>query len=138
MDVALLAPLAMLTGVGGLVAYLAGAVGLRDTRRLRRVGVPVQALIRYRSAAAGDLTGSARPLLQFTTMDDAVMEVFSPVPAGRSQPLPDGGQVWISYDPADPREVAVRGRERAWLDLVFLALGAAAVLGAVVLLLLAV
>ncbi|MEU9130791.1 DUF3592 domain-containing protein [Kitasatospora sp. NPDC048540] len=138
MDAALLAPLAVFAAIGGLTAYLAGAVGLRDTRRLRRVGIPVQALVKYRSTQAGDLAGAARPLLQFVTADETVMEVFSPVPAGRSQPLTDGGQVWISYDPADPRQVVVRGRERAWLDLSFVALGAAVLLGALVLFLLAV
>ncbi|MEV4613225.1 DUF3592 domain-containing protein [Kitasatospora sp. NPDC049258] len=138
MDLALLAPLALFLGIGGLVAHLAGAVGLRDTRRLRRVGVPVRALVRYRAAGPDDRTGSPRPLLQFTTADDAVVEVFSPVPAARSQPLPDGGQVWISYDPADPRQVAVRGRERAWLDVVFLALGGGTLIASLTLFLLAV
>lgn len=137
MNTALLAPLAVFAGIGGLTAYLAGAVGLRDSRRLRRVGVPVQALVRYRSLEAGDLTGSPRPLLQFTTLDDAVMEVFSPVPAARSQPLADGTLVWISYDPADPRQVAVRGRERGRLDVAFLALGSGALIGALILVLLA-
>ncbi|MCX5208167.1 DUF3592 domain-containing protein [Kitasatospora sp. NBC_00240] len=138
MDAGRLLPLALLVGMGGAVAYLAGAMGLNRTRRLRRVGVPVQALVRYRPADAGDRTGAGRPLLQFVTVDDAVMEVSSPVPAGRAQPLADGGQVWISYDPAAPREIAVRGRERVWLDGAFIVLGAVAVFLSLALFLLAV
>ncbi|MFF3599557.1 DUF3592 domain-containing protein [Kitasatospora indigofera] len=128
MDIGRLMPLALSVGTGGAVAYLAGAVGLSRTRRFRQVGVPVRAMVKSRPADAGDPTGGARPLLQFVTLDDAVMEVFSPVPASRAQPLVDGGRVWVSYDPADPREVAVRGRERVWLDAAFIVLGAAAVL----------
>lgn len=113
---------------GGVVAYLAGAFGLRELRRLRRVGVSAWALVKCRPARPDDLAGAVRPLLQFATKDGLVMEVFSPVCSSRSQPLVDGGRVLIAYDPVDPRQIIVRGRERVGLEYAFLALGAVAVL----------
>ncbi|MFJ9693989.1 DUF3592 domain-containing protein [Kitasatospora sp. NPDC101183] len=107
--------------LGGAVAYLAGVVGLRDLRRLRRVGLPAQALVRAR--VPGPQDGAPRPLLQFETADGRVVEVFSPVPSTPRHPLPDGGHVPVHYDPADPRLVVVDGRERFRLEYAFVALG---------------
>ncbi|MFJ4184513.1 DUF3592 domain-containing protein [Kitasatospora sp. NPDC089509] len=109
--------------LGGVVAYLAGVVGLRDLRRMRRVGVPVQALVRARVPAPEDRALPPRPLLQFETEDGRVVEVFSPVPSTTRHPLPDGGYVPVRYDPADPRQVVVEGRERRLLEYAFAALG---------------
>ncbi|KJK59281.1 DUF3592 domain-containing protein [Saccharothrix sp. ST-888] len=128
------AGLALFAGLGGLVACLAGRAGLREIRRLRRVGLPAQALVRYRMLGEEDRAGSPRPLLQFTTVDGRVAEVFSPVPSSRSRRLVDGGQVWITYDPADPGQVLVDGRERRWLEYAFLASGSAITLTALTLL----
>ncbi|MFE6055805.1 DUF3592 domain-containing protein [Kitasatospora sp. NPDC056446] len=119
--------------LGGVVAYLAGAVGLRDLRRLRRVGVPVAALVRDRVRTPEDRALPPRPLLQFETEDGRVIEVFSPVPSTARHPLPDGGYVPVRYDPADPRQVLVEGRERVRLEYAFVALGAAMVLTAITL-----
>ncbi|MET8626291.1 DUF3592 domain-containing protein [Kitasatospora sp. NPDC004669] len=109
--------------LGGVVAYLAGVVGLRELRRLRRVGVPVQALVRARVPAPEDRALPPRPLLQFETEDGRVVEVFSPVPSTARHPLPDGGYVPIHYDPADPRLVLVDGRERVRVEYGFMTLG---------------
>ncbi|MFE4398997.1 MULTISPECIES: DUF3592 domain-containing protein [Streptomycetaceae] len=119
--------------LGGVVAYLAGVVGLRELRRLRRVGVPVRALVRERAAGSEDRALPPRPLLQFETEDGRVVEVFSPVPSTARHPLPDGGFVPVRYDPADPRQVLVDGRERAGLEYGFLALGVLVVLGSITL-----
>ncbi|MEU8515395.1 DUF3592 domain-containing protein [Kitasatospora sp. NPDC048722] len=120
-------------GLGGVVAYLAGVVGLREVRRLRRVGVPVRALVRERVPAPEDRASPPRPLLQFETEDGRVVEVFSPVPSTPRHPLPDGGYVPLRYDPADPRQVLVEGRERRPLEYGFVALGLSMVLIALVL-----
>ncbi|MFD7908494.1 DUF3592 domain-containing protein [Kitasatospora sp. NPDC059722] len=120
-------------GLGGVVAYLAGVVGLREVRRLRRVGVPVRALVRERVPTPEDRVSPPRPLLQFETEDGRVVEVFSPVPSTRRHPLPDGGHVPLRYDPADPRQVLVEGRERRPLEYGFIALGLSMVLIALVL-----
>ncbi|WP_051941174.1 DUF3592 domain-containing protein [Phaeacidiphilus oryzae] len=122
------ATLGLFLGIGGAVAYLAGVQGLREAQRLLRVGVPARALVK---TAAG--AGGVRPLLQFTTREGAVLEVYSPVPPSRARPLADGQEVDLAYDPLDPRQVVVRGRARLGLEYAFLALGGAAVLGALAL-----
>jgi hypothetical protein len=108
------------------VAILAGAYGLRRTRRISEAGRVTQALVKPPQ------TGSERPLLQFETHDGRVVEVTSPAPPTRRLPLPPGGHVGIAYDVDDPRETVLIGGERAALDWVFVATGVAlAVLGAV-------
>ncbi|GAA1972932.1 hypothetical protein GCM10009738_57840 [Kitasatospora viridis] len=124
---------ALFLALGGLVAYLAGVTGLNEIRRLRRVGVPALALVRYRVLGPDDHPPSARPLLQFSTPAEQVVEVFSPVLSSRALPLVHGGQVWLRYDPADPREVLLEGRERRSVERAFVIAGALAVLAAVVL-----
>jgi hypothetical protein len=115
--------IAVFLAVGGVTAYLAGISGLDEQRRLRREGRRVRALVRFRPDAT-------RPLLQFTTDDERelVMEVFGPYG------LVDGSEVWLRYDPADPREVLVEGHEGSARERVFVAVGVAAVLGALVVL----
>ncbi|MFD7751658.1 DUF3592 domain-containing protein [Streptomyces sp. NPDC059757] len=56
------------------------------------------------------------------------MEVVCPVPSTRRQPFSDGDNVHVSYDPADPRNVVVHGRERLGPERVFIAGGALVVL----------
>lgn len=125
---------AVFLGLGGLVAYLAGVVALAETRRLRRVGIPVEALVKHRPAAPGDMSGQSAPLLQFATESGGVMEVFSPVGSTRTLPLIDGQHVLVAYDPADPRQVLVRGRERRAIDYAFVGLGVCLMLTALVVL----
>ncbi|MFD9065442.1 DUF3592 domain-containing protein [Kitasatospora purpeofusca] len=124
---------AVFAGLGGLVAYLAGLAGLRDLRRLRRVGVPGLALVRERLPGPEDRSAVSRPLLQFTTEDGRIVEVFSPVPSSRRTPLVDGSHVPIRYDPADPRQVLVAGRERRRLEYAFLGLGCVMAITAILL-----
>ncbi|MFE2990497.1 DUF3592 domain-containing protein [Streptomyces sp. NPDC059262] len=118
--------LAAFTLLGGLVAILAGAYGLRRTRRISEAGRVTQALVKPPQE------GSERPRLQFETHDGLVVEVPSPAPPTRRLPLPTGGLVGIAYDVDDPRETVLIGGERSVLDWVFVAAGVAlAVLGAV-------
>ncbi|MET9360847.1 DUF3592 domain-containing protein [Streptomyces sp. NPDC006632] len=114
--------LAGFTVLGGLVALLAGAYGLRETRRVERAGALAWALVKPAPQ------GSERPLLQFETADGDVLELPSPVPPSRREPLPAGSGVRVSYDPEDPRTVVVLGRERTVVDRAFMASGAAIVL----------
>ncbi|MFI6940875.1 DUF3592 domain-containing protein [Streptomyces sp. NPDC050418] len=118
--------LAALTSFGGLVALLAGAYGLRRTRRLTAAGELVTALVKPPPQ------GAERPLLQFETLDGRVLEVPAPVPPSRRLPLRTGTEVRLAYDPADPRTVLLPGGERVRLDQGFVVAGAAlVVLGAV-------
>ncbi|MEU6122518.1 DUF3592 domain-containing protein [Streptomyces sp. NPDC047123] len=118
--------LAAFTALGGLVAALAGAYGLRQTRRITTAGAVAQALVKAAPP------GTERPTLQFETGDGRVVEVVSPVPPTRRRPLAAGDVVDIAYDTGDPRETVLLGGERAGLDRAFVGAGAAlVVLGAV-------
>ncbi|GAA1944397.1 hypothetical protein GCM10009837_83080 [Streptomyces durmitorensis] len=111
--------LAVFTALGGLVALLAGAYGLRQTRRITDLGEVTQALVKAVQP------GAERPTLQFETGDGRVVEVVSPVPPSRRAPLAAGDRVRIAYDSDDPRETVVLGRERRGIDRGFVAAGAA-------------
>ncbi|AVH59332.1 MULTISPECIES: DUF3592 domain-containing protein [Streptomyces] len=111
--------LAALTALGGLVALLAGAYGLRQTRRIRAAGRVTEALVKPPQP------GSERPLLQFETADGRVVEVVSPVPRSRRRPLTEGGHIRLFYDVDDPRETVLLGSERAASDRAFVVVGAA-------------
>ncbi|MFE0463080.1 DUF3592 domain-containing protein [Kitasatospora sp. NPDC058965] len=124
--------MALFLAFGGLVACLAGVAGLGEIRRLHRVGVSALALVRYRAPGREDGSAVSPPLLEFTTRGMQVVEVFSPVPSSRALPLEQGSRVRLRYDPADPGRVLLVGRERRHLEYAFVLLGAAAVLGAVV------
>ncbi|WP_329115774.1 DUF3592 domain-containing protein [Streptomyces sp. NBC_01465] len=105
--------LAGFTAFGGLVALLAGAYGLRETRRIREAGLRAWALVKPAPP------GADRRLLQFETADGRVLEIPSPA---RLEP---GTRVELSYAPDDPRDVVLLGRERAGADRWFVAAGAA-------------
>nr|WP_239092226.1 DUF3592 domain-containing protein [Streptomyces sp. SID14478] len=106
---------------------LAGAYGLHRTRRVKAAGNVVKALVKPPQP------GSERPLLQFETGDGRVVEVVSPVPPGKRQPLAAGGVVSVAYDTEDPRETVVLGRERPGVDRGFVIAGAVLVLTGAVL-----
>ncbi|MFF0286717.1 DUF3592 domain-containing protein [Streptomyces sp. NPDC005262] len=134
MDVGAVAVPAGIAVFGGLFAVLVGAYGLRKSRRVSETGVRVQALVKRRRGEVREESALLRPLLQFVTEDDRVMEVVCPVPSTRRQPFWDGDGVQVSYDPADPRNVVVHGRERLGPERVFIAGGALVVLLSVTLL----
>ncbi|QEU95054.1 DUF3592 domain-containing protein [Streptomyces kanamyceticus] len=118
--------LAALTAFGGLVAVLAGAYGLRQTRRISAAGAVAQALVKAAPP------GAERPTLQFETGEGRVVEVVSPVPPTRRRPLASGDLVHLAYDTEDPRETVLLGGERTGLDRAFVGAGLAlVVLGAV-------
>ncbi|MEU2494304.1 DUF3592 domain-containing protein [Streptomyces sp. NPDC007883] len=121
MDTGAVVVFAGVVALGGMVAALAGAHGLRQAQRVSETGVRVPALVKRHPGKDGE---ESAPLLQFVTEDDKVMEVVSPVPPTRGQPLRDGDNVLVSYDPADPRNVVVQGRERFGLERAFVAGGA--------------
>ncbi|MET8330958.1 DUF3592 domain-containing protein [Streptomyces sp. NPDC005181] len=129
-----MAVLAGIAAFGGMFAVLVGAYGLRQARRVSATGVRVQALVKRRPGETCEESVPPRPLLQFVTEDDRVMEVVCPVPSTRRRPVNDGDNVLVSYDPADPRNVVVQGRERLGPERVFIAGGALVVLLSVTLL----
>ncbi|MFI9100708.1 DUF3592 domain-containing protein [Streptomyces fildesensis] len=112
--------------LSGVVVSLAGLAGLRAIRLIGGAGTEAEALVKRTGPAAAD--SAIRPLLQFTVADGRVVEISSPVPASRHRPLTDGSTVWVRYDPVDPRDVVVVGRERRGLEYALVGIGALFVL----------
>ncbi|MYT32610.1 MULTISPECIES: DUF3592 domain-containing protein [unclassified Streptomyces] len=124
MDTGAVAVLAGIAAFGGLLGMLAGVFGLRQVRRVQRTGVCVAALVKQPPGRASDGAGRPRPLLQFVTDDERVLEIVCPVAPTRRRPLADGDRVLLRYDPADPRTVVVQGREHLGLERAFVVGGA--------------
>jgi hypothetical protein len=110
----------LLMAVGGLAA-LAGLTAARRAERLRSYGQTAWAMVVSAPAdEAGDSgdfgeTPGRRVLLQYRLPDGAVMER----PASRLAP---GASVLVWYDPADPGDILVLGRDGR-LNAAFLAVG---------------
>jgi hypothetical protein len=110
----------------GALAVLAGLSGRHRARRLRRGGSSAWALALPMPLPAGQRPEEPpdRLLLQYTLADGRVLEQLAPRRAGKSAPLHPGEKVLIWYDPEDPREVLVYGREGRASDRVFVIAGA--------------
>ncbi|WP_079189300.1 DUF3592 domain-containing protein [Streptomyces kebangsaanensis] len=125
--------MAVFAACGGCVMALAGLTGLRQTRRIEQTGVRAWALVKPNPEARDEDPPAPRPLLRFSTEAGQVVEIGSPVPATRRQPLRDGDTLLITYDPADPSSIVVHNRERRLLDYAFVAAGTLVLLLALVL-----
>jgi hypothetical protein len=110
---------------GGLAA-LAGLSGRRRARHLRRTGVPAWAMAVSPPASAGEEPGGPphRTLIQYELADGRVLEQISSAPIGKAGALTPGQKVLVWYDPQDPREILVYGRDGRGTDLAFVAVGA--------------
>lgn len=110
--------------VGGLAA-LAGLTGMHRVRRLRRDGVATWATpVAPPAGPAGPLDGSAPPaLIRYTLPDGRVIERISPAGARKAALLRPGQKVLVWYDPEDPQDILVYGREGRFTDRAFLAAG---------------
>jgi hypothetical protein len=117
--------------LGGVVSVVAGVTGRRRSRRIRGEGETAWATIVPAPRHPEYEPSAYRPLLRFRTSDGRAVEVFSPLPPTRGRPLVEGQKVLVYFDPAEPTQVLLHaGRERA--DIVFIVLGAVAIVGAVV------
>ncbi|MEU5399351.1 hypothetical protein ABZ348_08640 [Streptomyces sp. NPDC005963] len=103
---------AVFTAMAGLVVVLAGAHGLRHTRRI--VGSCYFALALVKPPPRGAL----RPLLAYETLDGRVVEIVSPVVLDAAT---DSVRLW--YDPTDPHDVVIDGYQRRGLDRALIAAG---------------
>jgi hypothetical protein len=110
---------------GGLAA-LVGLTGMRRARRLRHGGSPVWAVALPRPAALDGGTDGppGRTVIQYTLADGRVMERISPVSARNAAMLRPGQKVLVWYDPDDPQDVLVYGREGRVADPAFVIAGA--------------
>jgi hypothetical protein len=110
---------------GGL-AMLAGLSGMRRVRRLRRDGVSAWATAVSPPVSEGG--SPRRTLIQYALTDGRVLEQAVPGRAGRAAALRPGQKVLVWYDPEDPQDVLIYGREGRLADTAFLAAGALFVL----------
>ncbi len=124
--------------VGGLAA-LAGLSSMHRARQLRRRGLtawatampsretvheqPVTADGRLVTAAEQAGGSPSRTLLQYALADGRVMERSCPNPVRKRAWLRPGQQVLVWYDPADPLDVLVYGRDGRLSNWAFIAVG---------------
>jgi hypothetical protein len=110
--------------LAGFVSVVVGLSGLRRVRRLRRDGVKAWAVGVPMPLADEE----GRVALQYTLADGRVIEKLTPAATGKAALRP-GQSVLVWYDPADPLDVLVHGRDRRVQDLVFAVTGAVFLLG---------
>jgi hypothetical protein len=113
---------------GGLAA-VAGLSGFRRPQRLRGTGVKAWALAVRQPAAIDEQAAPRRPLLQYTLADGRVLETLAPRTARKAGSLRPGQKVLVWYDPADPADILVYGREGRVSDAAFVITGAVFILG---------
>ena len=113
--------------LAGVPSVLVGLVGLRRARRLRRDGVKVWATVVPRPVA----DGSRRAALQYTLTDGRVLEKFAPGTFRKRRVLRPGMSVLVWYDPADPLDILVYGREGRASNLTFAIAGAVLMLAGI-------
>jgi hypothetical protein len=121
----------------GALALLVGASARRRVRRLKRDGIKVWAESVHRPLPDGQQpygrqSDNGQPvMLQYTLTDGRILE--RPARPRRASPLAPGQKVLVWYDPHDPAEVLVYGRDGRTSDLVFISIGLAFLLiGAVI------
>ncbi|HYV76551.1 MAG TPA: DUF3592 domain-containing protein [Streptosporangiaceae bacterium] len=109
---------------GGLAA-LAGLTAMRRARRLRRGGCPVWAVALPRPVGVDEEAGGSPggTVIQYTLADGRVVERLSPGSARKAAMLRPGQKVLVWYDPEDPQDVLVYGREGRAADLAFVVAG---------------
>jgi len=109
---------------GGLAA-LAGLTAMRRARRLRRGGCPVWAVALPRPVGVDEEAGGSPggTVIQYTLADGRVVERLSPGSARKAAMLRPGQKVLVWYDPEDPEDVLVYGREGRAADLAFVVAG---------------
>ncbi len=107
---------------GGLAA-LAGLTGMRRTRQLRRRGVAAWATAVPPMSAEDQRGGSHRTVIRYGLADGRVIEQVVSEPAWKAAMLRAGRKVLIWYDPEDPQDILIHGREGRHSDWVFLAAG---------------
>jgi hypothetical protein len=111
--------------LAGAVASLAGLYGIRRASRLRRDGVRTWGMaVRPPSPPDQPPDGAGGQLLiQYTLVDGRVMERLTPRPAGRQVSPQVGQPVAVWYNPEDPDEILVYGRETRLSDVALVVVG---------------
>jgi Protein of unknown function (DUF3592)/Mu transposase, C-terminal len=73
--------------------------------------------------APRDADAPRRNLIQYPLEDGRVIERLCPLPVRKAAALVAGQKVLVWYDPADPTDVLVSGRDGRYGNLAFLAVG---------------
>lgn len=108
----------------GVLAAMAGLADIRRVRQLRKRGTKTWGMVVPAHASAGDRDGDVRrrTLVQYSLPDGRVIERLCPEPS-RAKALRPGQQVLVWYDPSDPGDVLVFGREARYSSRAFVAAG---------------
>ena len=106
----------------GALALLVGVAARRHGRRLRTNGVRTWATA-VRRPSPNHPQGRPRVSLQYTLAGGQVLE--RPVPVRWAARLSAGEKVLVWYDPEDPADVLVYGRDASPSDLAFMIAGLA-------------
>ncbi|HTU72024.1 MAG TPA: DUF3592 domain-containing protein [Trebonia sp.] len=107
--------------LAGALALLVGVTARRNVRRLRSTGVKAWGTAVHRPVP--DHPRGQRVTLQYTLADGRVLE--RPLPARRAARLSAGEKVLLWYDPGDPTDVLIYGRDARTSDLAFILIGLA-------------
>jgi Protein of unknown function (DUF3592) len=110
-------------GIAGCLAVLAGLASMRRSRRLASRGVAVLAMALRIPESAGEGDPQDRIVLQYALDDGRIVERVTPSSRRRGERLEPGRRVLIWYDPADPGDVLVFGRDGRRADWAFVAGG---------------
>lgn len=127
--------------LAGALALLVGLSARRRVRRLRDSGVKVWAMAVHHPATGNspgsspDPDGGDQVTLQYTLADGRVLE--RPVISRRARPLAPGQKILLWYNPDDPADVLVYGRDGRKSDITFIAVGLACILAGSILAILA-
>jgi hypothetical protein len=117
--------------LAGGISVLAGASAARRARRLRQYGQTAWALVLTRPSGPDEDFEPRGMLIQYALPDGRVIERALPASARKARRLAAGHKVLVWYDPADPGEVLVFGREGLITDRVFVAIGSLLLLSGV-------
>ena len=110
-------------GLAGGLAVLVALTGRARARRLRRDGIKVWGTA---------VRGAERTLVQYVLPDGALLERPARDPLRKSRALLPGQKILVWYDPADPWNSVVFGRDGRISDRVLLCVGLALIASALI------
>jgi hypothetical protein len=97
--------------LAGALAVLAGLSAMQRARQLRRCGLTTWATVVAGPAMGGGGGSGSQTLIQYALADGQVIERICPAAARKAaRPVP-GERILLWYDPADPEDVVVSGRD---------------------------